>query len=267
MFHVSCFMSFIYTEILYRPILNLLIYIYNIIPGNDMGIAIILLTVFIKLALYPLSYKSIKAQREMQEIQPLMEEIKKKYKDQKDKMAKELMALYKKHKVNPMGSCLPLLIQFPFLIAVYRVFLHISDPETLDLLYPFVHNPGSINTTFLGLINLAEPYIMLAILVGAVQFWQTKMMIHTKQPKVAGAQDESVMANMNKQMMYFMPVMTVVIGFKLPSGLILYWLITTILTIAQQYIFFKKHHQPITAGGEEQVIEGEKIEEPKQIEK
>jgi YidC/Oxa1 family membrane protein insertase len=257
--------TFIYNEVLYRPILNLLVYLYNVIPGNDIGIAIILLTIVIKVILYPLSLKSIKAQREMQEIQPLMEEIKKKYKDDKEKQAKELMALYKEHHVNPMGSCLPLLIQFPFLIAVYRVFYDGFKPETLDKLYSFVANPGTINPLFLNFIDLSKPFIALAVLVGLVQFWQTKMMVHKKQPKVATATDESMMANMNKQMVYFMPAMTVVIGFKLPAGLILYWLVTTFLTIIQQYIFFKKHHKPIGAGSGG-VIEGEKVEEVKEIE-
>jgi YidC/Oxa1 family membrane protein insertase len=258
-------MHFIYTELLYRPILNLLIFIYNIIPGHDIGVAIIILTIIIKAILWPLSKKSIKAQREMQEIQPLMDEIKKKYKDKKEEMAKELMGLYKKHKINPLGSCLPLLIQFPFLIAVYRVFYDGFKPETMEKLYSFIANPGTVNPMFLNIIDMSKPFVILAILVGLVQFWQTKMMIHTPQPKVPGAKDESMMSNMNKQMMYFMPIITVIIGFKLPSGLILYWMLTTLLTIAQQYIFFKKHHKPIVASGD--IIEGEKIEEPKQIDK
>jgi len=221
-------LSFVYNEFLYRPILNLLIFFYNLV-GGDIGIAIILVTVVIKLALHPLS----------------------------------LMALYKKHKVNPAGSCLPLLIQFPFLIAVYRVFLNISKPETLNQLYSFVPNPGTINPMFLNWIDMTKPFIVLAVLVGIVQYWQTKMMVHTKQPDVNGSKDESVMANMNKQMVYFMPLMTVVIGWKLPSGLILYWLVNTLLMIGQQYLFFKDH-TPITAQGG--VIEGEKIEDAKQIE-
>ncbi|MFH1564257.1 MAG: YidC/Oxa1 family membrane protein insertase [bacterium] len=251
--------SFIYTEILYKPILNLLIFVYNIIPGHDIGVAIIILTIIIKAVLWPLSKKSIKAQREMQELQPLMEEVKKKYKDNKEEMTKALMALYKKHKVNPMGSCLPLLIQFPFLIAVYKVFYDGFKPETLQKLYPFITHPGTVNPMFLNLIDMSKPVVLLAVLVGLAQFWQTKMLIHTPQPQVNGSKDESMMANMNKQMMYFMPIITVVIGFKLPSGLILYWLLTTLLTIFQQYIFFKKQHKPIVATGE-------KIEEQKQIE-
>lgn len=250
--------NFIYSEILYKPILNLLIFVYNIIPGRDIGIAIIILTILIKFILWPLSKKSIKAQREMQELQPLMEEVKKKYKDNKEEMAKELMALYKKHKVNPMGSCLPLLIQLPFLIAVYRVFYDGFKPETLQKLYPFITHPGTVNPMFLNLIDMSKPVIVLAVLVGLTQFWQTKMLIHTSQPKMKGSEDESLMANMNKQMMYFMPIITVIIGIKLPSGLILYWLITTLLTILQQYIFFKKQHKPIVSANNN-IIEGEKI--------
>jgi YidC/Oxa1 family membrane protein insertase len=247
----------IYDQLVYQPIFNLLIWLYNNVPGQDIGVALILLTIIVKIVLYPLSLKQIKSQKEMQEIQPLMEEIKKKYKDQREKQAQELMALYKKHKVNPAGSCLPLLIQLPFLIAIYQVFFHGFNPEVFSQLYPFIKNPGEINQMFLGVMDLSKAFIPLAFLVGALQFWQAKMMVHNKQPHVQGAQDESMMANMNKQMMYMMPIMTVVIGFSFPSGLVLYWLTTTVLTIIQQYIFFNKHHTPIDP--KSNIIEGEKI--------
>lgn len=250
-------MGSLYHELIYRPIFNLLIWLYNVIPGHDIGIAIIVLTILIKVVLYPLSLKSIKAQRELQEIQPLMEEIKQKHKDNKELLGKELMALYKKHNVNPAGSCLPLLIQLPFLIAVYQVFYNGLKPEAITQLYSFINNPGTINFQFLHLIDLSKAFIPLAIIVGIVQFWQAKMMVVTKQPAVPSAKDESMMANMNKQMMYLMPVMTVVIGFQLPSGLILYWLVTTLLTIGQQYFFFSKHHKPIITNSN--IIEGETI--------
>ncbi|MCK5211168.1 membrane protein insertase YidC, partial [Candidatus Parcubacteria bacterium] len=106
----------------YQPVLNLLVFLYNIVPGNDLGIAIILLTVVIKLLLLPLSKKSIKSQKALQDLQPQTEELKKKFKDNKEAMSKAMLELYKKNKVNPFSSCLPLIVQLPFLFAVFRVF-------------------------------------------------------------------------------------------------------------------------------------------------
>ena len=229
-----------YNTFLYEPTFNLLVWLYNVVPGNDIGIAIVLLTILIKILLFPLSNKAVKSQKILQDLQPKMEEIKRKYKDQKEKQAGALMELYKKEKVNPLGSCFPLLIQFPFLIAVFQVFRNGFKKESLDLIYPFIERPEILNSISFG-VDLSQPNAVLAVLAGAAQYWQTKMLMHKKQPiKTGGAKDENMMAIMNKQMMYFMPVMTVFIGFSLPGGLTLYWLITTLLTVAQQKYLFQK---------------------------
>lgn len=229
-----------FNTILTQPIFNLLVFLYNIVPGNDIGIAIILITILIKAALFPLSQQSIKGQKALQDLQPKIEELKKQHKGNKEKMAQEMMALYKQEKVNPMSSCLPLLIQLPFLIAVFHVFNTGLQQDSLDMLYSFVSNPGSLNTISFGFIDLAESNFVLAVITGLAQFWQTKMLIHKRQPKVDGSKDEDMMANMNKQMMYFMPIITVVIGSSLPAGLVLYWLLTTVLTGVQQKFLFNK---------------------------
>lgn len=233
----------LFTTIFYQPLLNILIFFYNVIPGNDIGIAIIAITVLIKLILYPFSLKSLKSQKALQEIQPKIDALKEKYKDQKDKMAAEMMNLYKAEKVSPFSSCLPLLIQLPFLIAVYQVFQTGLSNGNLNLLYPFIANPGHINTIAFGFLDLAKPQIVLAVLAGLAQFWQAKMLI-SKKPEVKsqGSKDENMMAIMNKQMTYFMPIMTVVIGVSLPGGLVLYWFIITVLTALQQIITFKFMH-------------------------
>ena len=234
----------LFNTILYQPLYNLMIFLYNVVPGHDLGLAIILMTIIIKLILYPFSLQSIKAQKSMHDLQPKIAALKKQYKDQKEKLAQAMMRLYREEKISPFSSCLPLLIQFPFLIAVYRVFRSGLASKSLHLLYPFIHNPGSINSTSLGLIDLGKPYVILAILAGAAQLWQTRMMVRTKPPKAVekkeGAKDEGMAAIMNKQMMYMMPVLTVIICLRLPSGLALYWFVTTLLMIAQQYYFFNQ---------------------------
>lgn len=231
----------LFNTIFYQPLFNLLVWFYNIIPGHDVGVAIVLLTILIKLILYPFSLQAIRAQKSLAELQPKIEELKVKYKDKKEEMSKAMMDLYKEHKVNPLSSCLPILIQLPFLIAVYQVFIHGLSSQGLENLYSFVVNPGHINAVSFGILDLSKPNIILAILAGAAQFWQAKMMPRQKPPqKVPGSKDEGMAAMMNKQMLYFMPAITVFIGATLPGGLTFYWFLTTLLTVFQQHFYLKK---------------------------
>lgn len=233
----------IFHEILYRPLLNLLIWLYNVIPGADIGFAIIAISIIIKLILWPFSRASLKSQKRLQDLQPKLEELKQKYKDDKEGLAKAMMELYKAEKVNPLSSCLPLLIQLPLLFALYAVLRAGLSSGSLNELYPFIHNPGSINVTFLGIVNLAEANIVLAVLSGIFQFIQTRMLLASRPPsklrEKKGAKDEDMLASMNKSMVYFMPVMTVVIGASLPGGLTLYWIVMNIVAIVQQYFVLR----------------------------
>lgn len=231
----------LFHTIFYQPLYNLLILTYGAFPLRDFGIAVILVTIVVKLVLYPFSLKSIRAQRSMLELQPKINTIKERYKNDKQAQAQQLMALYKDHKVNPFSSCLPLIIQLPFLFALYRVFMSGLHNNGTDALYPFITDPGTINTVSLGLIDLAKPSYILAILAGAAQFVQAKY-IQVQRPTVAddGSKDESLMSSMNKQMLYMMPVMTILIGTRLPGGLALYWLVTTVLTQLQQWVTLRK---------------------------
>jgi len=246
-------MTQIFITVIFQPILNLLIWLYNIIPGNDIGFAIIVLTLLVKLVLYPLSVQQIRQQRALQEIQPKIDEIRLRLKDDKEGQAKELMELYKREHVNPAASCLPLLIQLPIFIGLYQALRDGLASHSLNLLYPFVSNPGTINKMFLGFIDLSKPNYVLAVLAGLVQFWQSRQMFRKPSPAAPppdevkgseGAKDESMAAMMNKQMMYVMPLVTVFIGISLPGGLTLYWLVMSILTVAQQALFLKKPVPP-----------------------
>ncbi|OIP79573.1 MAG: hypothetical protein COT39_00575 [Parcubacteria group bacterium CG08_land_8_20_14_0_20_48_21] len=230
--------------LLYQPIFNVLVLLYQYIPGHDLAIAIIVLTFIIKIVLYPLSAKALKSQKAMQELQPKLEELKVKYKNQKEVQAQKMMEFYKEEKVNPAASCLPLLIQFPILLAVFQVFNNglRNQDGLLDDLYGFVANPGHLETVSRIFGDMAVPSVVLAVLAGAAQFWQAKMIQVKKPPKEAGvgARDESMAAAMNKQILYMMPVLTVIFGLQFPGGLSLYWLTTTLLTIGQQVITLKK---------------------------
>ena len=229
----------IYNTVLYEPIFNLLVFFYNL--AGDIGLAIILLTIVIKLILSPFFVQSVKAQRSMQAIQPKLDELKEKYKDKKEELGPAIMQLYKKEKVSPFSSCLPILIQFPFLIAVFQVFRVGLTSGSLDIIYPFITNPGTLNPISFGILNMGQNSILIAVLAGAAQFWQSKTMMTKKQPFKAN--QNNMAASINKQMMYFMPIITVFIGSSLPAGLTFYWFLTTLLGAAQQVYVFKKMDQ------------------------
>ncbi len=236
-------MKEIYYILFYKPIFNLLIFLYNSIPGSDIGIAIILLTIILKLILWPVTAKTMKSQKALTELQPKMEALKKQYgaKEQKEELAKKMMELYTREKVSPFSACLPTLVQLPVFIALYQALSHGLKSSGYEFLYPFVANPGSIDAAFIGLLDLSVASPILAVLAGITQYFQTKMMTTKPQPKkVPGAEDETVLATMNKQMLYMMPALTVFISWTLPGGLALYWLTMNLLTIAQQAYFFKQ---------------------------
>ncbi len=224
--------------VLYQPLFNFLVLIYNYFPGHDFGISIIILTLVIRFVLYPSTVKAIKTQKALGEIQPKLQEIQKKYKDDKEKQVKETLDLYKQAKINPLGSLLPTLIQLPLLIALYRVFWNGFKPEALVNLYGFVFNPGYINASFIGLIDLSKPSLILAVIAGIFQFIQSKTAMPITKKKDGSGPD---FANiMQKQMIYFFPFLTVIILMGLPSALGLYWAVGSAFMIVQQYLIFKK---------------------------
>ncbi|MCL5010780.1 MAG: YidC/Oxa1 family membrane protein insertase [Patescibacteria group bacterium] len=230
--------------ILYQPLLNGLVWLYNYLPGHDFGLAIIVLTLLVKVILHPLSIKGLKSQQELAELQPKIKELQKKHSGDLQQQNKAVMELYKKHKVNPFSGCLPLLIQLPILIALYQVFLEGIKPDVLPtLLYPFVADPGQINNVFLGFLNLHSTgfIVGLAVLSGIAQFVQGKMAAKTS---AAGNTSAAGMANFGKMMqtqtVYFFPLLTIFIVWKFGSAIGLYWLVSTLFSIGEQCIINKK---------------------------
>ena len=231
------FIKDIIKAVLYKPLFNLLVFLVWLMPGNNIGLGIILLTVIIRFALYGTQKNSIVSQKKMQEIQPELEEIKQKYAKDQQAQAQATMDLYKRNNINPFSSCLPLLIQLPILIVLYKVFTVGLTTERFDLLYNFTPRPEVINTMFLGM-DLANPSIILAIIAGALQFIQSKMMMPSqpKKAKKTGNPTDAMMNSFSTQMVYMFPIMTVIIAIKLPGALPLYWIVTTLFMIIQQLI-------------------------------
>ena len=203
-------MSYLYN--LLKQFLALLLTTTDKYVGN-FGVSIIIVTILIKIALLPLTLKQDKSMKEMKKIQPELEKLKEKYANDKQMLNIKTIELYKEHKVNPAGGCLPLLIQFPILIALFGVLRNGIIPQ---------------DSSFLWLkLSEKDPYYILPILNGAVSFFQQKLMGTSDNPQM-------------KNMMYIFPIMMIYISYKMPSGLQLYWLTSSILAVVQQYFIMKK---------------------------
>lgn len=227
--------------ILYKPLYNLLIALVAFMPGHDMGLAIIAITIIIRLILHPFSISAFRSQRAIQKLQPMLRELKEKHKGDQKAFGEASMKLYKDNQVNPVSSCLPLLLQLPILLALYWVLRDGMTSINASELYSFIPRPENVSAIAFGFLDLHKSSWVLAILAGAAQFWQAKM-LQTPPPPVSteGSKDEAMMVMMNKQMLYLMPLLTVFIGWTLPSGLTIYWFVATVLTIVQQWYIFRQ---------------------------
>ncbi len=229
-YDLSKAVDFGWFDFIAKPCLWSMNFLYDFIPNY--GLAIIILTILIKIILWPLGSKSYKSMSEMKKIQPLMKEIREKYKDDKKKMNQEVMALYRTYKINPLGGCLPMVVQIPVFFALYRMlyqaielrhapfFLWINDLSAPDRLFrfgfsiPFMEPPYGIP--------------VLTLVMGASMLLQQKMSPPMGDPTQA-------------KMMMLMPIVFTVIFINFSSGLVLYWLVNNILSIAQQYYIQKKY--------------------------
>lgn len=257
-------MTSLLRTIIYIPLYNILIFFVWLSPSHSLAFAIICLTILIRLALLPSSLKAARAQIKLQMLQPEINKLRKEITNQQEQ-SKAIMDLYKREGASPFGSCLPLLIQLPVIFILYRVFININkNGLNLDNLYSFTPHIQSINFNFLGL-DLAKPELwIIPILAGATQFVLSKMMLpptpaSNKTGDKAATPDAMQMAN--KQMVYFFPIMTLFIARSLPAALGLYWIVTTIFGIAQQYYVNKSIKKDPTVIAEVKEEEKELLKE------
>lgn len=231
-------MTNIFDLVLVQPLLNALIFIYNLLPWPDIGIAAIILTLIIRIILFPFFQKSTRQQMLMSQLQPELAKIQKEFKDDKQKLAQAQMDLYKKNNLNPFGGCLLTIIQLPILLAVYRVFLNGFGSEQMSKLYSFIIHPEIVNTLFLGFLDLSKPNLILAIITAALQFFSSKMLIATQPKKDSSGKElgiQKIAGSMQKNMVFVAPAITLMILISLPSILAIYWSATTVFSIIQQW--------------------------------
>lgn len=207
-------MGSLFQKTLVEPLTSALIFLYQTVALQDLGLAIIFLTIIIRLILAPLFYKSLKSQAVMQKLQPDIVRIQKDHKEDKEKQARALMDLYKRNKINPLSGFLLILIQLPILIALYQVFLN---------------PPPELNGLSLNLINLKETSIIVVALAALFQYFQGRLSL----PRNGGNE-------MAKNIVLLGPVITIAVLAYLPSAVGVYWLATTLFSIGQQLYVNKK---------------------------
>ena len=226
-------MSNIWNAVLYHPLLNALAFLVSIIPGGDVGVAVILLTILVKLILFPFSQKALKNQVAMNMMAPELDKIKKSGVS-KEEQTKLTFDLYKKHKTNPFSGCLLVLIQIPIIFALYYVFFKGINFENGSL-YSFVHIPTDINMIFLGFIDLSKKSLLLAIFAGLSQYLQAYFM---PTPKINKGNPEnfadSFAKSMQMQMKYVFPLLITWIAYSISGAVALYWITSNIFSVGQQ---------------------------------
>ncbi len=225
-----------FNTIFYRPLYNTLVWLINATPNHDAGIAVVALTLIVSVLLYSISKKSIKTQLALKEIEPELAKIK--LIESKEEQAKQTLALYKKHKVNPFSMILLVIIQFPILIALYYVFSSLPEihPEAL---YHFVEAPTNINMVFIGILDIGSKNIVIAVIAAVTQFIQAYIVTsYTKKPEtgVAKTTQEQFAHSMQTQMKYVLPVMIGFISATVPAALPLYWTVRNIFTSIQELV-------------------------------
>jgi YidC/Oxa1 family membrane protein insertase len=243
-------MSSLWNAIFYQPIYNILIFIIDNVTFGDVGFAIIIVTIVVKLILSPLTKKSIKSQILMKRMEPEIKLIKKNYPN-KEEQAKKTFELYKKYGTNPFSGCIVVLIQLPVIFALYFVFLKGLSLDN-GIIYSFLDKPTAIHTNFLGLIELGgkSKSIVLALLAGATQFIQGYLASPIKSKAKVGSvevikeedkktfQDE-LSNSMQTNVKYVLPVFIAIISWQISAAVALYFVISNIFTIAQEWYIRK----------------------------
>lgn len=239
--------SYLYHTIVYYPLYNGLIFLFDAIPWIDAGIAVIIFTIFVRLILFPLSKKSIVTQVRMKEIEPELNKLKQTVTD-KQKQAVMVMDLYKKKGVNPFSSFFLLFLQLPIIFALYSIFVSSGLPSVdLNSLYSFVQVP-TINMLFLGIFDISKSSIFLSLCASLAQYLQLHYSLASTTPTTKGT-NEAINAtqDMMKNMKYIFPVMIFFISYKVSAVVAVYWTVSSLFTLAQELVVRKhiKNHQPL----------------------
>ncbi|HSX14791.1 MAG TPA: YidC/Oxa1 family membrane protein insertase [Candidatus Saccharimonadales bacterium] len=233
-----------FNKILVQPLFNLLMLIYAVLPGHDFGIAVIILTILVRLALWPVLSSQLRSQKKLQDLAPEVAKVRKKAAGDKQLESKMLMELYKEKEINPFASILPLLIQLPLFLALFIVLKDVMKPgeiahlmyeplKSIPIIKEIIANPAAFKPELLGIIDLTKPNIFLAITAGIAQYFQTKQLM----PKSTSGDTQAQVMNSTTKIF---PFLTFLIALRLPSALALYWTVASLVAILQQSILLRE---------------------------
>lgn len=244
--------SSLWHNFFFDPVYNGLIFFVDVVPGGDVGVAIILTTIVVKVVLLPFSLRAARTQLAMREIEPKMKEIKEKFKDKRQEQAQAMMALYKEAGVNPFASILLLFIQIPIIIALYLAVYRgggVPLPEiNIALLYSFIPSPETVDMLFVGLIDIAGKSLPLALLAGITQFIHTHLSLPKQTPRDKDAEPnfkDDFARSMQMQMRYVMPILIFFVAYTISAAIALYFLVSNLMSIGQEYIVRHQGLKPI----------------------
>jgi len=232
-------MSYLYQTFFFNPLYNTLMLLFQVVPWADAGVIVILLTVLVRFFMYPLSKRAVVTQAKMSEISPQIEEIKKKYKDKPEEQARETLALYREKGVNPFSGILVIIIQIPIIFALYQIFLHFPEVKA-EIVYSFLSAPESINTLFLGLLDVSGKSVPIAVLAAVSTFFQLQISSRYQKAPQGDSFGENLARSMQAQMKYVFPLMVFFISYSISAVIALYWLTTNLFSIAQEVFIRRK---------------------------
>jgi YidC/Oxa1 family membrane protein insertase len=229
-------MRYLFNLIFFQPLYNALVWLTDVLPGGEIGLAVILLTILVRVVLFPLQHRMTKTQRRLKELEGEIKAIKEKHGKDTQAQAQALMALYKTHGISPFSGFVLILIQIPILLALYSVFRSGFNFQP-ELLYSFVPVPEMINANFLGLFDLTSRSIALALLAGVAQYFQVRFsmpVVAKRDPNTAPNFKDDLARSMSLQMRFMFPVMIVIFSLSLPSAVALYWVTGSLFSIGHE---------------------------------
>lgn len=230
-----------FDAVIYNPLYNAVVFLVGALPTHDLGVAVIVLTILVRIILMPLARRAVETQRAMKQITPEVEALKKKYKKNSPEQSQAIFALYKERNIHPFASIGLTFLQLPVLFGLYWVFLKAGFPEiNAAILYPFVHEPSVVNIHFLGFMDMTATHnIVLAILVAISQFVYTRLSMGPREVKpestpVEASLSEDMAKSFDMQARYILPVTFGIISYFLAAAAPLYWTTANVFMIAQE---------------------------------
>lgn len=228
-------MANLFNVVIHNPLFNVLVIFYDSVAWQDLGLAIIFLTILIRLLLFPIFHESLRQQKIQQSLQPHIKKIQEKHRDNKEAQTKAILGLYSEHKANPVLPLILILIQLPVLFALFNIFNIGITEASLNSLYTFVPRPETINHTLFNFLDLTKASFYVTGLAAIAQYLQSKLAIARQKPGETQTDAERI----GRSLIYIAPLITILVLWSLPAAIGLYWITTTIFSAVQQIIINK----------------------------